>query len=121
MADFNDPRRMGAVRPDPVLHSDVKVTKDAKQVRAILGDALYDKLFAAGCNDLLSRPSAMIVPGAVIFHPVLIFNTQERANFRLYDTLEAPLDGPEPQYWSKKLPEDGGELFRKAFKLCGWK
>lgn len=121
MAGFDDPRRVGTIRPDPVLHSDVKTTKDARQIRAILGDASYDALFAQGVEYLLANSTTIPQAGAVTFHPVLIFNTQEVPKFRLYDVLEAPQDGPEPIYWAHRLPEDGGALFRKAFKICGWK
>lgn len=114
-------KRMGAVRPDPVLFSDVRTTKDPKQVRAILGDELYNALFTEGVNALLSNPAVNLGSGAVKLWPVLVFNTAEQAIFYLYDTLEAPVDGPEPQSWRKKLPVDGGVLFRKAFRLCGWK
>lgn len=121
MANFEEPKRQGSIRPDPVLYSDVKSTKDAKQIRAILGDPLYDALFEEGANSLLKAPALVVTAGQVIFWPVLIFNTQERAIFRLYDTLDAPADGPEPLHWQKKLAEDGGTLFRKASQVCGWK
>lgn len=121
MSGFETPKRQGNVRPDPVLYSDVKSTKDAKQIRTILGDALYDALFEEGANSLVKEPGLKITSGQVIFWPVLIFNTQERAIFRLYDTLDAPADGPEPLHWQRKLPEDGGALFRKAYQICGWK
>lgn len=121
MAGFDEPKRQGSVRPDPVLHSDVKSTKDAKQIRAILGDTLYDELFAEGANSLLSHPDFKVTAGRVTFHPVLAFNTLERPIFRLYDVLDAPDDGPEPIYWQKKLPADGSELFSKAARICGWK
>jgi len=121
MANFEEPKFSGAMRPEPVLYSDVKSTKDAKQIRAILGDTLYDELFTEGCNALLRNPGVKIGSGQVIFWPVLIFNTLERPIYRLYDTLDAPVDGPEPIHWQKKLPEDGGELFRRAQKICDWR
>lgn len=121
MANFEEPKRQGVVRPDPVLYSDVRSTKDAKQIRAILGDTLYDDLFTEGANALVKEPGIKITSGQVIFWPVLIFNTQERPIFKLYDTLEAPADGPEPIAWQRKLSEDGGALFRKAYQICGWK
>lgn len=119
--DAENPHAFGNVRPDPVLFSDVRTTKDPKQIRAILGDELYDELFTEGCNSLLALPAFKVTAGPVTFWPVLAFNTQERPIFRLYDTLDAPVDGPEPLYWQKKLPEDGGKTFRVAFQLCGWK
>lgn len=121
MAGFDDPKRAGAVQPDPVLFSDVRTVKDAKQVRAILGDQAYDALFTEGCDHLLAHPDFKVQSGRVTFWPVLVFNTQERASFYLYDTLDAPKDGPEPLSWRKKLPEDGSALFRKAWNICGWK
>ncbi len=114
-------KKVGFVKPDPVLYSDVRTVKDAKQVRTILGDRLYDDLFSDGCTSLVRHPEFKAQAGPVTFWPVLVFNTQERAIFYLYDTLEAPKDGPEPLSWRKKLPEDGSALFRKAWDVCGWK
>lgn len=121
LANEEAPRRQGEIATEPTLFSDVRTCKDAKQVRAILGDKAYDALFSEGANRLISNEAVRVAAGRVVFHPVLFFNTQAFPVFRLYDQLEASADGPEPVYWQKKLDTEEGQLYERASRVCGWK
>jgi hypothetical protein len=62
-------------------------------------------------------------PELAYMFPVLTFNTSERARLSFYESLafDKPLaEAGEIRAWHRKLPEDGGELYRKACTIVKW-
>ena len=103
--------------PAPAI-GDIRVCKDAAQVRAILGPDEFWRLHAEASEAMFPE-----CPELAFMYPVLTFNTSERGRLSFYESLA--FDGPlseaaDIRAWHRKLPDDGGELFRKAQTIMKW-
>lgn len=102
----------------PSAYGNVKVCRNTEVMRRVLGDSLYDQLFADASNALFPE-----LPEAAILYPALSFNTAERACVSFYtaENIGKMADDPfDVQSWKKKLPEDGGYMFRQTATLMKW-
>lgn len=102
----------------PSLYGNVKVCRNTDVMRRVLGDKLYDELFAAASEAMFPE-----LPEAALLYPALSFNTAERACVAFYssETMGKLADDPaDVRSWKKKLPEDGGHIFRQTATLMKW-
>ena len=104
----------------PVAYSgNVRVCRDAKIIMEVVGKATYWELEMLAAEAL--EPEC---PELALLIPVLSFNTMERAKLTFYKTLELGdlKDDATPDLlnWGKKLPEDGGAIYRKTAQLMKW-
>lgn len=102
----------------PSAYGNVKVCRNIGVIRRVLGDKLFDELFVAASEAMFPE-----LPEAAILHPALSFNTAERACLSFYSSdrigkmEEDPID---VQSWKRKLPEDGGHMFRQTATIMKW-
>jgi hypothetical protein len=103
----------------PSISGMVKTCKDQSVVRRVLGEALYQSLYAEAARSI--DPEC---PELALLYPVLAFNALERARVMFYDRLTignlTESDTNDLRSWTRKLPEDDGVLYRKTKQLMKW-
>lgn len=102
----------------PSAYGVVKTCTRPDIIQAVIGAENYHNFFMMAATEL--EPD---FPEIAILHPVLSFNTAERAKISFYTSVTlGKLDEETPDLlsWSKKLPEDGGFLYQKTAKLMRW-
>lgn len=102
----------------PSVYGNVKVCRNKEVMRRVLGDKLYFELEALAAEALFPE-----LPEAAILFPALSFNTAERACLSFYNSESIGKFADDPVdilSWRRKLPEDGGEIFRQVATLMKW-
>lgn len=110
--------RLETRTPPALAIGDIRVCKDATKVLEILGYDAYWEFHQEASLALFPE-----CPELAFMFPVLSFNTSERPRLSFYEDLafDGPLsEAPDIRAWHRKLPDDGGELFRKAQTIMKW-
>lgn len=96
----------------------VKTTQDRWIIIQVVGLERFYELERLAAEAMFPE-----CPELAIMHPVLSFNTSERAKLTFYESMSlGKLDEnpPDLRNWGRKFPEDGGFMYQQTARLCKW-
>lgn len=99
-------------------YGNIRLTTDRTIIRKVVGDAAFFELEMLALEAMFPD-----FPEIGTVFPALSFNTSERAKLTFYDRVDMGKvedDTPDVRNWGRKFPDDGGQMYQVAARLCKW-